>query len=117
MNNAPSGTYVLQNFNAFRVVWALCDIRRTSEASVLNVSHFAVCLHAGREPMWGVFSARTGRVDRFYAGRWQVEEAFPKKVWRRMVGTWSLGRVSDDLSREEVLKLLYEQQQRTKRVA
>ena len=72
-----NGVFNLQQFDAYRTLWALCDVRKHESGQVLNVSHFAVCLMPGREPMWGVFSARTGKLERFFSGRWQIEATFP----------------------------------------
>ena len=107
MSDLPvNGVFNLQSFDAYRTMWALCDIRRTDTGQVLNVSHFAVCLLHGRDPMWGLFSARTGKLERFYGQRYQIEAVFPKKVWRRKIGAWSLGQVEDEVPRSEIVRML-----------
>lgn len=101
---------LLQELSTYRTMWALCDLRRAADGSnVLNASHYAVCLTTGREPIWAVFSTRTGRVDRFFGYRYQIENAFPTKSWRKMTAAWALGEVSDPLPRAEVLKRILAQ--------
>lgn len=98
---------LLQELATFRTIYALCDLRRTDDGGeILNASHYAICLTAGNQPLWAVLSARTGRIDRWAGSRAQIEEAFPRKSWRKKTSTWSLDAVGEHLERAEIVRLL-----------
>lgn len=81
----------LQEVMSFRVMHALCDIRKGQ----LHSTHYACVLYGGNRPVWGIFSAATGKLLHYGGPRSQVEGHYPKKVWRVKEASWVLSHVSE----------------------
>lgn len=77
---------------AYKGVWALCTVNQKTEE--LKATHYASCLIAGSYPVWGVWTV-LGKFLRFHGSRTDIEEAYPRLVWRRKMATWSLHDITD----------------------
>lgn len=54
--------------------------------------------------MWGVWSIN-GRFQRFFNRKIRVEEGYPKHVWRRLYGTWTMVSAKDMSDAEKHMEL------------
>lgn len=96
----------LQAVEAFRTVYALCDIVGNSgsgDRPKLHASHYAVCLQAGRAPIWGVFSGESGKLTLMFDSRADIEghRWYRSKVWRIKQAAWKPSRVTDPWTADE----------------
>ncbi len=76
----------------YKGVWALCTTDKTGK--VLKATHYCSVLVAGRDPMWGVWLV-SGKFVRFAGSRTQIENAYPRLVWRRKMATYQLIDTTD----------------------
>jgi hypothetical protein len=77
---------------AFKGVWALSVLdtdKDTGHIGIRRATHYACCLIAGSNPVWGVWTVR-GVFQRFFSYRTDIAAAYPDLVWVRKVATWSL---------------------------
>jgi hypothetical protein len=74
----------IESIMAYKGIYALCTVTMKE----LKVTHWAAVLIAGSHPVWGVWTVK-GKFLRFYSFRSQIEEDYPRLVWRRKMGTWT----------------------------
>jgi hypothetical protein len=81
---------------AYRGVYVLGTARPNPETGRLKLvaSHYASCLVFGKSPLWAVWTA-TGKFQRFYTFKSDIQRAYPRLVWRRKMASWSLMTVDD----------------------
>jgi len=77
---------------AYKGVWALCTTNKDGDA--LKATHYASCLISGNRPIWGVWTV-AWKFLRFYGSRLDIEEAYPRLVWRRKMATYLLQDITD----------------------
>jgi hypothetical protein len=68
-----------------RGVWILAQL--TKDGRQLKGTHYAMVLVGGKEPLWGVWTIN-GRFVQFAGSRLQLENLYPKHVWRRHPARW-----------------------------
>lgn len=109
---AKNKEFTLQAVEAFRTVWALCDVRNVDGKDRLSATHYAVCLQGGRVPTWGVFDGDDGRLLFLFERRSDIEghRFYRKKVWRiKQASNVISGVVADPWSPEERFEHLQRQ--------
>ena len=92
----------LDGILAYKGVYVLSTINERTK--MLKGTHYACCLISGPSPVWGVWSI-SGRFIRFAASRHQIEEAYPKLVWRRKMASWTLRDVEDHTVKARITEL------------
>jgi hypothetical protein len=76
----------LKDLLAYKGVYALCTVGKERQ---LKATHYAACLISGQNPVWVIHTVN-GKFVRFAGSRAQIEEQYPKLVWRRRMATWTL---------------------------
>lgn len=102
----------LQQVEAFRTIYALCEVMKSKDEEGrfrLKATHYACVLEYGRNPIWGIFSARTNKLIQLLGSREQVENQYPTKRWYRRQATWSLGKIQEALDIEHKREILRSQ--------
>lgn len=92
----------LDEIFAYRGVYALCTTSKDGQA--LKATHYASVLIGGAYPTWGVWTVGR-KFLRFASSRAQIENAYPRLVWRRKMATWSAIDLDDksiDRRRDEL---------------
>jgi hypothetical protein len=77
---------------AYKTIWALASLNKDKR---LSAQYYSSVLLGGPRPVWGLWSAKSGKFVRFYGGRHEIEGAYPTLVWRRKVGTFQLLNLSE----------------------
>lgn len=77
---------------AYKGVYALCTTDKSGH--MLKATHYASVLVGGSQPIWAVWRT-SGRFQRFFSYRSEIEAAYPKLVWRRKMATWQLYDLTD----------------------
>lgn len=79
---------------SYRGVYALCTVTGKGGRRLLKATRYATVLIGGPSPLWGVWRI-DGRFDRFFGFRSEIEEAFPRLVWKRKMATWKAVDLTD----------------------
>jgi hypothetical protein len=81
----------MQDFLVYRGMHVLCRLNRTME---LEISHYCQCMIQGPSPMWGVWNATNGKFQHWFGSREEIEKAYPRLIWRRVMFRWGLDAIA-----------------------
>lgn len=81
----PLADITIGKLIADKPVYALCTSLKDKETNAerLKTTHVASVIQYGMHPIWGVWNV-SGRFQRFASSRVEIEDAYPKLVWRRI---------------------------------
>jgi hypothetical protein len=80
----------LSGVMSYKGVYALSTINH--KTGQLKATHFACCVISGPRPVWAVWNV-SGRFQRFFGLKSEIESHYPQLVWRRKMAAWNLTSV------------------------
>ena len=76
----------MSQMHSFRGVWSLSSL---DKSGTLTAQFLAWPIVYGKDPLWVVYSARTGKFI-CYGGRAKIGAWYPNMIWRRVMVRWSI---------------------------